>query len=341
MTRPDDDTVPARRAVLVVVTVLGLLAVLRAPAMVHAGEGMPPGLTRSLVLGAGHGLDRVSRPLGLDGPDRWLASAFGHGGAAPSATTSELVTAGDRDRTSPGLVAPGPPPLEPLRRPSAADPLRVLVTGDSLTETLGPAVTNAAPATLRVSTETHYGTGLVRPDFFDWAARARAQVAELRPEVVIVAMGGNDGQGMTLPDGTVLAAGSDAWAAEYRRRADVIMRIWTGGGARRLVWLSLPPARSTRLDGYFRQLNTATAAAAAGVGGARYLDLVPWLSRGGAYSDYLPDASGTTALARSRDGVHLTRDGARIAAGHIVATLPGQTPADQTPAGQAGLGRPG
>jgi len=335
LTRSDDDsTVPARRAVLVVVTVLGLLAVLRAPAMVHAGEGMRPGLARTLVLATGHGLDRVSRPLRLDVPDRWLASAFGHGAGTRTTTTSELeagasapsqpfpntVPPGPGPRPEPG---PGPGPGTPLRRASPADPLRVLVTGDSLTETLGPAIANAVPSTMRVSTETHYGTGLSRPDFFDWAARARAQVADLRPEVVVVAMGGNDGQGMTLSNGTVLAAGSNAWATEYQRRATIIMRIWTGAGtgAPRLVWLSLPPARSTRLGGYFHRLNAATAAAAAGIAGARYLDLAPWLSRGGAYSDYLPDAGGAMILARSRDGVHLTRDGARLAAAHVLAAL--------------------
>ncbi|WP_235487081.1 DUF459 domain-containing protein, partial [Frankia sp. AvcI1] len=138
------------------------------------------------------------------------------------------------------------------------------------------------------------------------------------PELIIVAMGGNDGQGITLPDGTVLPAGSAGWEAEYRRRASVVMRIWTGNGARRLLWLGLPPARSHRLNGYFHQLNAATAAAAAGVSGASYLDLTPWLSKDGAYSDYLTGAGGRDVLARSRDGVHLTLDGARIAAAHAL-----------------------
>ncbi|MCL9795626.1 DUF459 domain-containing protein, partial [Frankia sp. AgKG'84/4] len=221
---------------------------------------------------------------------------------------------------------PAPTAVAPPRRPTATDPLRVLVTGDSLTETVGPAITNAVPGTVRVRTETRYGTGLARPDYFDWASRARAQLGEQHPELVVVAMGGNDGQGITRPDGTVLPAGTPEWSAEYQRRADVVMRIWTGAGERRLLWLGLPPARSQRLDGYFHQLNAAAAAAAAGVPGATYLDLTPWLSRGGAYSDYLTTADGRTVLARSRDGVHLTLDGARIAATHVLDTIRGRWP---------------
>ncbi|MCM3925443.1 DUF459 domain-containing protein, partial [Frankia sp. AiPs1] len=215
-------------------------------------------------------------------------------------------------------IPAAPPPLAPLRLPTATDPLRVLVTGDSLTESLGPTITNTAPDTVRAQTDTRFGTGLVRPDFFDWAAHARDQVAQRNAELIIVAMGGNDGQGITLPDGTVLPAGSAEWEAEYQRRASVVMRIWTGNGARRLLWLGLPPARSNQLNGYFHRLNTATATAAAGVGGASYLDLTPWLAKDGAYSDYLTAADGREVLARSHDGVHLTLDGARIAAAHVL-----------------------
>ncbi len=319
------DAVPARRALLLVVAVLGLLAVLRAPAMVHAGEGMRPGLTRTLVLSAARPIERVTHTARLDAPDRWLTRAFGHG-TAPRGGDSELATAASRaaaDAAVPGHpgtagLPTAPPAPAPLRLPTTADPLRVLVTGDSLTESLGPTITNTAPGTVRAQTETRFGTGLVRPDFFDWAAHARDQVTARSPELVIVAMGGNDGQGITLPDRTVLPAGSAEWEAEYQRRASVVMRIWTGNGARRLLWLSLPPARSNRLNGYFHRLNAATAAAAAGVSGASYLDLTPWLSHGGAYSDYLTAADGRDVLARSRDGVHLTLDGARIAAAHVL-----------------------
>ncbi|MCM3926471.1 DUF459 domain-containing protein, partial [Frankia sp. AiPs1] len=84
------DAVPARRALLLVVAVLGLLAALRAPAMVHTGEGMRPGLTRTLVLSAARPIERATHTVRLDAPDRWLTRAFGHG-TGPRGGDSELA----------------------------------------------------------------------------------------------------------------------------------------------------------------------------------------------------------------------------------------------------------
>ncbi|WP_241832311.1 SGNH/GDSL hydrolase family protein [Pseudofrankia sp. EUN1h] len=320
--------VSARRAFALVTLSLAAMAVLRAPAAVHAGEGMPAGTTRDVVLALARPLATVTHPLGLDWPSRRLSAFFGHG--AP-ATHSELVTAAGQEKSAAttaeprmggkGLVTPPPPAPAPVRVPTTADPLRVLVTGDSLTESLGPTIANTGPATVRAQTDTRFGTGLVRPDFFDWASHAREQIAARDPEVVVVALGANDGQGITLPDGTVLPAGSPRWADEYRRRALVLLRIWTDGGQRRVYWASLPPARSGRLDGYFRQLNAAVADAARQVPGAEFLDLTPELTDQGHYSDYLRNPAGHTVLARTRDGVHYTLDGSRIVAVPILAAL--------------------
>jgi hypothetical protein len=312
--------VPARQAFALVAASLGLMALLRAPDMIHTGEGMTPGRTRDAVLALARPLDRVTRPLGLDWPGERLSALFGH----PDVTGASELTA-----TAPPAVGPPPaaaaapthPAVAPARVPTVADPLRVLVTGDSLTEELGPTIANTAPPTVRAQTDTRYGTGLVRPDFFDWAAHARQQLATDNPEVVVVALGANDGQGITMPDGTVLPAGSPPWTAEYQRRAEVVLRIWADDGKRRVYWASLPPARSSRLDGYFRQLNGAVAAAAALVPGARFLDLGGQLADHGHYSDYLRGPGDQPVLARTRDGVHYTRDGARIVAAPILAAL--------------------
>lgn len=318
----------ARRALVLVAACLGLLAVLRTSAMVHAGEGMPPGTTRDLVLGVARPLDRITSTLFLDRPDRMLTRAFGHPDpGAAKADSSELAAAaalaepsaasgGSRDaKPAPAVQA------APLRTPTAAAPLRLLVTGDSLTESLGPTITNTAPAAIHAETDTRFGTGLVRPDFFDWATHARQQITDRNPEAVVAIMGGNDGQGITLPDGKILPPGTDEWAAEYRRRAIVLMRIWSDGGNRRVYWLGLPPARSTTLNGYFARMNESTRAAVGQIPGARFLDLAPALSNGGQYTDYLTDAGGHSVLIRTRDGVHLTLDGARIAAGPVLGTL--------------------
>ncbi|WP_322759718.1 DUF459 domain-containing protein [Frankia sp. Cr2] len=345
-------TVSARQAARLVVTSLSLLLVLDAAGMVHAGEGMAPGLTRTIVLGVGRPLDRITNAVGLDAIPRVLTSTFGHDRA--SATSSELTGAGPTAPPPPVLQAGGDesaradtadgsiptaqpaavstasraaspetssaPPSDPagvaaaLRRPDAATPLRLLVTGDSLSDSIGPSMVNGSHGTIHADTDTHAGTGLVRPDFFDWAAQARAQVTESDPEAIVVAIGGNDAQGITLPDGSTLATGSPQWLAEYRRRAIVVMQIWSSGGKRRVYWMSLPPAREPRLNGYYHQMSEAAADAARRIPGVRFVNVSDRLSNNGAYSSYLTDDRGRTVLARSTDGVHLTLDGAAIVA---------------------------
>ncbi len=344
-------TVSARQAARLVVTSLSLLLLLDAAGMVHAGEGMSPGLTRTIVLGVGRPLHRITNAVGLDAIPGLLTSTFGHDRA--SAPSSEL-TGTDPRTPPPGLetgavstaradaadgriptaqpsavsaasraAAPetsSAPPSGPAgvaaapRRPDAATPLRLLVTGDSLSDSIGPSMVNGSHGTIHADTDTHAGTGLVRPDFFDWAAQARAQVTKGDPEAIVVAVGGNDAQGITLPDGSTLATGSPQWLAEYRRRAIVVMQIWSSGGSRRVYWMSLPPAREPRLNNYYHQISEAAADAARRVPGVRFVNVSDRLSNNGSYSSYLTDDRGQTVLARSTDGVHLTLDGAAIVA---------------------------
>ncbi len=346
-------TVSARQAFRLVVTSLSLLLVLDAASMVHAGEGMSPGLIRSIVLGVGRPLDRITNAVGLDAIPRELASAFGHGGASassselaatdptappppvlqagtdssahagaaehglPAARPSAMPAAAKPGSAGPSPAAPSAPAdmaIPPRRHPDAANPLRLLVTGDSLSDSIGPSIVHGSNGTIHADTDTHAGTGLVRPDFFDWAVHAREQVTNSDPEAVVVALGGNDAQGITLPDGSTLATGSPQWLAEYRRRAIVVMQIWSAQGKRQVYWMSLPPAREPTLNGYYRQLGDAAADAARRVPGVRFVNINNRMSNNGAYTSYLADDSGQTVLARSTDGVHLTLDGARIVA---------------------------
>jgi hypothetical protein len=288
---------------------------------------MPAGTTRDLVLGVARPVDQVTGVLRLDRPAVALAGVFGN--ESSDASSSELLTGTGRDDPPPVVTDAGAgqdpagtaPAVAELRQPTTADPLRMLVTGDSLTESVGPAIASTAGDGVRADTDTKFGTGLVRPDFFDWAAYARTQIAERDPEAVVVAMGGNDGQGFTMPDGTILSTGTPEWVEEYRRRAIVIMQIWTDGGKRRVYWMSMPPARSSQLDGYYRKINEAVADAARRVPGVTYVDVAGRLSDNGRYTDYLRDDSGNTVLARTRDGVHLTLDGARMAAAIVLSAV--------------------
>ena len=68
--------------------------------------------------------------------------------------------------------------------------------------------------TTRTLAEYQVGTGLVRPDFFDWPKHLLAVVAERRPKLVIWMGSANDGQEI-LVHGAYQAVGSRLWDAAY------------------------------------------------------------------------------------------------------------------------------
>jgi uncharacterized protein len=346
--QPDGErSIPAWRAVRLVAVTLGLMVIFDARGMRHTAEGMPPGRTREFILAAARPADRLTRAAGLRAPGAWLSSALGHPYStgtgsellgSSAGVTAPAVSAGDgshaagsgnehtRPRPGPGARRATPPPPRaavppPLRRPTAAAPLRLLVTGDSLTDSISPPLVEAAHGTIHVDIATHYGTGLVRPDYFDWAAAARHELATFHPEAVLLALGANDAQGITMPGGTVLPTGTSAWAAEYTRRAVIFMRILTSDGIRPLYWMSLPVARNATQDGYYRDLNAAILTASRQVPRVMIVDVRDRLSDHGRYAAYLRDGSGHLVLARQPDGVHLTVDGARIAAAVLAAAI--------------------
>jgi hypothetical protein len=227
--------------------------------------------------------------------------------ARPTATTIPTAT-----------PTAGPPP----RVINSRQPLRLLVTGDSLSGYIGPQLVDKASSAgpVQGSVDTHNGTGLTRPDFVDWSLVAQQQVAASHPDAVVVIIGGNDFQNMTLPNGQVFIAGTPAWSREYQRRAEICMRIWAQGGSKRVYWLSMPPARNSSWAFDDHLINQALKAAAADVVGARYLDVLGPVTDHGKYVDYI-HWRGQWLLIREPDGVHLNAAGSNIVADEVLAVV--------------------
>ena len=236
----------------------------------------------------------------------------------PTETRTPRPTATPRPTVTPSpTVTPtvGPPP----RVITGAATLRLLVTGDSLSGYIAPQLVDKAAAVAPVTgfVDTHNGTGLTRPDFVDWSIVAAQQVAADQPDAVVVIMGGNDFQNMTLPNGQVFQAGTPVWTREYQRRAEICMRIWAQGGLKRVYWLSMPPARNSTWAADDRQINKALQAAAADVPGARFLNVLGPVTDHGKYVDYV-HWHGGWLLIREPDGVHLNQDGSLIVADEVL-----------------------
>ena len=227
------------------------------------------------------------------------------------------VTSNRRCDTPPAASTGGYP-----RTITSAAPLDLLITGDSLQESMGPQLTglaNAKKRTVAGCTVPKYSTGLVRDDFFDWPAYAKQLSASRDPEAVSFMIGGNDAQNMSV-GGRILEAGSAEWAAEYQRRAAAVMTGFARAN-RKVYWIGMPIARSARHAKVFKVANDAVRKAASGVAGVRYVDIWAMFAPNGYYQDSFADEYGRVQRMRNSDGIHLSTAGAGYLARHMLKVL--------------------
>ena len=109
----------------------------------------------------------------------------------------------------------GADPAPPV---AAAEPPKLTVTGDSISVGLGAALRDAADPSTEVKVIGVGGTGLARPDVFDWPARLDELARDFPPEVVVFSVGSNDAQDIVDASGAVVAGLGDdgAWESTYR-----------------------------------------------------------------------------------------------------------------------------
>lgn len=164
-------------------------------------------------------------------------------------------------------------------------------------------------------------TGLARPDFFDWFARARQLVDEHRPYASLVMFGGNDAQGLFVGSKGAPAWirwHEPGWAETYAERVGRLADLLLEGGAR-LGWIGMPPMGKGRLGGRMVRLNRIYRAEMAIRPRARFVDIWDVLAdRRGRYAARLPvGPGGRRVRVRAGDDVHLTVAGARYLAAEV------------------------
>jgi hypothetical protein len=123
--------------------------------------------------------------------------------------------------------------------PAAAGPSgarKVTVAGDSISLGLGSRLRTMAPEGTTVKVIGEVGTGLARPDRYDWPARMRDLARRFPPSVLVFSVGSNDDQDLTDASGAMVVARSDpGWEAEYTRRLESVFDAFKGT-ATTVVW---------------------------------------------------------------------------------------------------------
>lgn len=267
----------------------------------------------------------------------WLRgwSARLAGPAVASVLVVVLLVAGASPPPEPSLVAapagasravaPAPSPALDLtanRTPTAGDPLRVLLVGDSVMVDAAPGIEAALEATGAAAVEHGAFPGFGLTHTASWRRDWATTVAEVRPDVVVALLGAWDA-----------AEAIERGREWYATVVDDATAVLSAGGAR-VVWLGWPPTRPPAIAGRpepdyevidrERALLDATFAAVAArrPGDVAFVSTGPPLTLdGGEFSAFLPDATGEIVRARKRDNTHFCPAGAERLGRYVLAGL--------------------
>jgi hypothetical protein len=248
--------------------------------------------------------------------------------ATTPVSTSAPVLGPPRPEFKAPLVAniPKSTPLAPLPTAPAGRPRVIALTGDSMMTVGISAVLLRETANrkdLQIVKAFRSGTGLARPEVFNWMNQYPAMLNSNQPDIVIVAIGANDTQGF-VENGEVLKFGTDKWVEVYRRRLSSFLDMLVAKGAH-VVWIGLPPMK---LEGYNEKITAINRIAYTEVSErpqASWFNSTPYVADAtGRFREFGTSADGKTIRVRASDGIHLSDDGAALLTGELMRWIDAQ-----------------
>ena len=331
---PADGRVRARwtRVLALGAVAFAVWFLLFAPTLQHNAQVSPVGTRRTVSLDVVGPVAALSRALGLS----HIVSVTGRGNGLSSGsvglTSSGPTPAAPRGGSQPGSgPKPGhggrsvPPPttVPPNPKlPTAAEPLRVLIVGDSIGLDMGgPLQTDlAGTGVVNAALDGRVSTGLTRPDYFNWPAELTADIKSTQPQVVVVMIGANDAQDFLGPPDVPYT--SPQWNTLYAQRVAQFMQIAGSGGAT-VVWVGMPPMQDPGLNAQMSDVNAvvqhqATLAHPA----VTFVSTDKSLGTAqGGYTAFVTNAAGQIVNVRTPDGTHLTPGGGQVVAQEVIGEL--------------------
>jgi uncharacterized protein len=185
----------------------------------------------------------------------------------------------------------------------------VFIIGDALAGGLwaGTTRTGGQYPDFAITGRFKEGSGLARPDIYDWVSAVPKILERHHVDLAIVFIGTNDGQDIRSDSGR-LAFGSDEWAAAYRAQVDEIVRVFMEQDVT-VYWVGLPPMQSASHDdavstiaGLQRERVLAN--------GAKYIDVRPaFANSDGGFAQSGIGIHGNEERLRSLDGIKFIKAG--------------------------------
>jgi hypothetical protein len=326
------------RLIGLIVAGLLLAALLNADHLEDRADKMPFGAERDFWLSIWRPVQAVSDALLLNRPRQWLDDLTDREITKPNLglvnQPPPTQTTGPGNSPTPDQATPTPqagqspspgasPTPEPtatstptaaepaVRVPTAENPIKMFIAGDSMAVSFGGALSRMASETGLITPEldARASTGLSRPDFYDWPTRLNDVAQGPDADVMVVIFGANDSQGVKTPDGEIFQPLSDGWRAEYRRRVSGTMDLITAPN-RLVVWVGQPVMEGEDFSARMADINEIYRSEAAKRSGIVFFDSWPlFTDEDGNYAAYLPDGDGADQLMRAGDGIHLSLEG--------------------------------
>lgn len=217
-----------------------------------------------------------------------------------------------KQKAKPAPVEPAPVVVEKLENAK-----KVLVVGDFMAGSLGDGLKVAFETTPGVVIETRANgsSGLVREDYFNWPENLPVYVAEVTPSIIIVSLGANERQQMSI-GGEKEKFRTDRWLAEYTRRTGAFAALARSENIP-LLWVGMPPFQSTAMTADMVTLNGIFRAETEKVGGT-FIDIWDgFVDEGGKFVMTGSDINGQQVRLRGSDGINLTKAGKRKLAFYV------------------------
>ncbi|MBO4318526.1 MAG: DUF459 domain-containing protein [Mailhella sp.] len=192
----------------------------------------------------------------------------------------------------------------------------VLLVGDSLMDGLG-LMTRSIPEWskdpgVRFLTKAKTSTGLSNVSYWNWNAKLRDFMQQIKPDVVIFLMGANDAQGIVgLEKKKSFMFKSEEWKEKYRQQAENMIAGAREGGAD-VLWLALPVMGSKFLAANIPFVAEQQQAACR-IAHVPYLETTPAVGgEDGSFKLYKQNEQGKNIRIRTDDKCHFTAAGYKL-----------------------------
>jgi hypothetical protein len=153
------------------------------------------------------------------------------------------------------------------------------------------------------------GTGLGRPDVFNWIEQYPQMLGSQKPDLVICAIGANDAQSFQVGR-KVIAFGTSAWDELYVQRLRAFLDLLAQDQIK-VLWIGMPVMRDPGFSNKMTLINTLVRRVLADYPQVSWIDPNPYLTdSSGSFAQFRQNQKGRIIRMRADDGIHLSDEGA-------------------------------